>query len=78
MARSKSKNDKNDKQKKPKVHKDLEGFDVEIDSFGEIKTRFDLNKINRFLDKHVQDKKFRGIDVERVDEVKEEGKDEEE
>lgn len=54
--------------KKPRVHEELNGFDIEIDSFGEIKTKFDINKINSFLDKYVKDKKFRGIDVKRVNE----------
>jgi hypothetical protein len=43
----------------PRVHKDLQGFDIEIDKFGEIKTSFDIDKINEFLNKHTDDKKFR-------------------
>ena len=43
----------------PKVHKELEGFDIEIDKFGEIKTSFDIDKINEFLNKHTNDKKFK-------------------
>lgn len=43
---------------KPKVHKDLNGFDVTIDTFGEIKTNMDIEKINQFLNKNVDDKKL--------------------
>jgi hypothetical protein len=46
----------------PRVHKDLEGFDIEINSFGEIKTSFDIDKLNEFLNKHNDDKKLRGRD----------------
>lgn len=44
---------------KPKVHKDLEGFDIQINSFGEISTSFDMDRINAFLNKNVDDKKLR-------------------
>lgn len=54
MAR---KPDKNKKQ--PKVNPDLEGFDVRIDSFGEIKSSLDIEKINEFLNRSVDDKKLR-------------------
>ena len=44
---------------KPRVHKDLEGFDIQINSFGEISTSFDMDRINAFLNKNVDDKKLR-------------------
>ena len=43
---------------KPKVHKDLQGFDISIDSFGEIKSNMNIEKLNEFLDKNVDDKKL--------------------
>ena len=43
----------------PKVNKDLDGFDIQINSFGEIVTSYDLDKINDFLDKNVDDKKLK-------------------
>ncbi len=55
MAKKKSP-DENDK---PRVHKELEGFDIQINSFGEITTSFDIDKINQFLNKTVDDKKLR-------------------
>lgn len=53
------KNPENEKNKpKPKVHKDLQGFDIRIDSFGEIKSNMNIEKINEFLNKNVDDKKL--------------------
>ncbi|MEO5601755.1 MAG: hypothetical protein ABIR06_12590 [Cyclobacteriaceae bacterium] len=43
---------------KPKVHKDLQGFDIAIDTFGEIKSNMNIEKINEFLNKNVDDKKL--------------------
>jgi hypothetical protein len=43
---------------KPKVHKELEGFDISIDSFGEIKSNMNIEKINEFLNQNVDDKKL--------------------
>ncbi len=42
----------------PKVNPDLEGFDIKINTFGEIKSNYNIDKINRFLDKNVEDKKL--------------------
>lgn len=53
---------KSAKKEKPKVNKDLDGFDIQINSFGEIVTSYDLDKINNFLDKNVDDKKLRERD----------------
>lgn len=46
------------KQGKPRVHKELSGFEVSIDQFGELKTSMNIEKINSFLDKNVDDKKL--------------------
>ncbi|MEJ2006357.1 MAG: hypothetical protein P8X57_15655, partial [Cyclobacteriaceae bacterium] len=54
--------------KKPSVNKELEGFDIKIDSFGEIKSTFDIDKINEFLNKNVDDKKL--INRDDIDEIK--------
>lgn len=53
--------------KKPKVHKDLKGMSVEINSFGEIKTNIDIDKINDFLNKNVEDKKLSDDQVTKKD-----------
>lgn len=44
--------------KKPDVSQELEGLNITINSFGEIHSTFDIDKINDFLDTHVQDKKL--------------------
>jgi len=46
------------KQGKPRVHKDLSGFEVSIDQFGELKSNLAIEKLNEFLDKNVDDKKL--------------------
>lgn len=59
MAKQKGKNPAEDK---PKVNKELEGFDIKIDSFGEIQSSLPIDKINEFLNKNVDDKKLRDRD----------------
>lgn len=49
-------------EEKAKVNKDLEGFDIRIDSFGEIQSSLPIDKINEFLNKNVDDKKLRDRD----------------
>ncbi len=46
------------KKEKPSVNPELEGFNIEIDSFGELKTNYSIDKINEFLNKNVDDKKL--------------------
>ena len=46
------------KQSKPRVHKDLDGFEVSIDQFGELRSNMKIEKLNEFLDKNVGDKKL--------------------
>jgi hypothetical protein len=43
---------------KPRVHKDLQGLDITIDQFGEIKANMNIEKLNDFLNKNVEDKKL--------------------
>lgn len=50
------------KTEKPKVHKELDGFDISIDSFGEIKSNIQIDKLNQFLNQKVDDKKLRDRD----------------
>ena len=47
----------------PKVHPELEGLSVEVNEFGEIVTNFPIEKINKFLDEYVDDKKLK-TDIE--------------
>lgn len=50
------------KNEKPRVNPELDGFDIKIDAFGEIKSSYDIDKINDFLNKSVDDKKLRDRD----------------
>lgn len=53
---------KKKKEEEPRVHEDLKGFKMEINSFGEISSTFSIDKINEFLNKNVEDKKFKDRD----------------
>lgn len=46
------------KKGKAKVHKDLDGLNVNVDSMGELSSNLDIDKINKFLDKNLEDKKL--------------------
>ena len=46
---------------KPEVNKELKGFDIKINEFGEVVSSFDVDKINTFLDKNVTDKKHKDL-----------------
>ncbi len=43
---------------KPKVTKELEGLNISINTFGEIQSSLDIDKINAFLDENVNDPKI--------------------
>ena len=43
----------------PEVHKDLKGFDIRINEFGEITSSFEVDQLNEFLNENVDDKKLR-------------------
>lgn len=58
--------DKNKKNKKAtedksfvKVRESINGFDIQINSFGEIVSNYDVDKINEFLNENVDDKKLK-------------------
>ena len=51
-----------EKAAKPKVNPELEGFDIKINSFGEISSSFDLDKLHTFLDENVEDKKLKHLE----------------
>ncbi len=57
---------------KPRVHKDLDGLEVSIDTFGEIRSNMNIEKINEFLNKNVDDKKL--IERDEKEEGKKKGK----
>ena len=45
--------------KKPSVHEELKPFNIYVDEFGEIKTSYKIDDINKFLNKNVEDKKLK-------------------
>lgn len=56
------------KKEKAKVHKDLDGFELSVDSFGEITSNLSVEDLNKFLDRNVKDKKLKDrddLDVKR-------------
>lgn len=52
------------KKGKPIVHKELEGFDIKVNEFGEIQGNFNIDELNAFLNKNVEDKKLKSQDEE--------------
>ncbi len=68
MVKKRKKKDAEPKKEKPTVNPELDGFNIEIDSFGELKTSYDIDKINEFLNKNVEDKKL--IDRDDIDTTK--------
>ena len=64
MARTKKKADK-----LPKVNPELEGFKVNVGSFGELDTSYDIEDLNKFLNKRLQDKKL--VDRDDYNKLKE-------
>jgi len=45
----------------PEVHEDLQGFDIKINKLGEIKGNFDIDTLNAFLNREVEDKKLKHL-----------------
>jgi len=43
---------------KPKMHDELDGFQISINEFGQITSSFEVDKLNDFLNEHVADKKL--------------------
>ncbi|QCR24046.1 hypothetical protein [Pontibacter sp. SGAir0037] len=44
--------------KKARVHKDLEGFEIQVNQQGEITSNYSIDQINEFLNRNVEDKKL--------------------
>ena len=47
-----------DPNKKARVHKELEGFEIGVNPLGEITSNYSIEQINQFLGRHVRDKKL--------------------
>lgn len=59
---------KKKKEKKARVHKELEGFEIKVNPLGEITSNYNIDQINEFLNRNVRDKKL----VKKDDEPEEE------
>jgi hypothetical protein len=58
MAKKPVKKKQQDPDKKPRVHKELEGFEIKVNPLGEITSTYSIEQINEFLNRHVRDKKL--------------------
>lgn len=56
------------KASKPKVNPELEGFEMTINNFGEIRSSMNIDDLNTFLNKNVEDKKL--TDREDLENIK--------
>ncbi|MTI31856.1 hypothetical protein [Xanthovirga aplysinae] len=65
---------KSSKRISPKVNPELNGFEIKINTFGEIKSNYNIDKINEFLNKEVDDKKLRGRDDLKINGFPQPGK----
>ena len=63
---------KNHKQS-PKVHDELSGFNIHINEFGEIISNFGVDKLNRFLDDNLDDKKLQEKKMKREEQSPDDG-----
>lgn len=54
-------NKKISKEKAPRVHDDLKGFDLRVNEFGELVSTLNVDRLNDFLDRNVDDKKLRNL-----------------
>lgn len=48
----------------PAVHDELSGFDIKINTLGQMQTSYDIDKINSFLNENMEDKKLTDIKEE--------------
>jgi len=58
MPRKKKSTKKTTKTGRPSFHEDLQGFDIKVNSFGEMESSFEIDRINEFLNKEVPHKKL--------------------
>ena len=52
------------KKGKPVVHKELDGFNIKINEFGEMETTVPIDRLNSFLNENVEDKKLNSSEEE--------------
>ncbi|MEO5905824.1 MAG: hypothetical protein ABIQ11_03810 [Saprospiraceae bacterium] len=57
---------------RPPFHEELKGFDIRVNSFGEMESTFEIDKLNEFLNKEVADKKLDNKDTDEKENTDEE------
>lgn len=72
MAKKEKKAPKEKPAPKARVHEDLAGLEVTINEFGEIKGNMNIEKINEFLNKNVDDKKL--LERDDIEDIKKKGR----
>ena len=58
---------KKHKNKVTEENKNLPGFDIRINSFGEVHSTYDIDEVNAFLNKNLTDKKLKNKTSENSD-----------
>lgn len=48
----------NPKSTRPSFHENLKGFDIKVNTFGEMESTFEIDRLNEFLNQEVPDKKL--------------------
>ena len=61
MPRKKKKTT-SEKKTRPPFHEKLKGFDIRVNSFGEMESTFEIDKLNQFLNEETHDKKLTNPD----------------
>jgi hypothetical protein len=64
MAKHKPKKAEQDEEAPAAFHGDLAGFDIKVNTFGEMESTIDMDKLNAFLNRKIKDKKLKGQDNE--------------
>ncbi len=59
--KKRSKRRKPDPLIKPKVNPELRGFELSINTFGEIQSTYKVDEINEFLTENLADKKLKNV-----------------
>jgi hypothetical protein len=52
----------------PEAHEELKGFDIRINEFGQIISTMPVDRLNRFLNENVEDKKLKDLDLHSSEE----------
>lgn len=62
MAKRKPNKPGQDPEPPATFHGDLAGFDIKVNTFGEMESTIDMDKLNAFLNRKVKDKKLKDPD----------------